>query len=719
MAFLRNFTYNNMPVRRHADPNSVQYIWDSIKSAKHQHHSSDLAYIVKFCQSVTHYTPAQIELYVNQTLKDGLINKYDSRSLKYPTTDNYRIPTELTTPHDDGKDWYCIECHLAGDVTTCKYCHRVFHAECSRNVRLKQKVFQCVEQYKLANISSMHDSALNTNVVNSVLNESKLTSDLSNDENTEVLAQDTENNSLKQEIEAEDIDIKRNFIYDETICSICNLHRLEEKSDLTKEELNHLLGFIMDRIRSWLPSNLTHTMDPNQMYEWNDDADFAWRAAQLFYQHIDMNVMQLKLQSLEYSKPVEFMADVMTVQHNVAIFHGIESQEYGAAELMIRDTCHDVSELKTCIDCYKHSNEKVNNKWFCLPCRRPHKLVWAKQKGYPYWPAKVIKETSTTYDVRFFGGKYERSLLPKNKKNILPIENKPKSNEVKKSAAFNKALEELKLHQLLLEKPNLLKNYITKSVQKQESKKPKSIGVAARNTPKLTKKIINQQGGNAHQKNVVVQSVENDKNVFSSKKTLVKRKSIPTADVTTAKLKRASKSENRPLTPTKLNVQEIIPISDAEEDELLSLDGYNAKKSNNGCYGQVSSSTEYFMPSGDGFQAQEASDIMHPLEQPYSDAVEKMRRKLEQANDKKELITIAMDCMQQEIDTITNDHNEQLKKLSEVHKVQISETKKKQWCYNCEQDAIYHCCWNTAYCSPTCQQQHWQAEHKKVCRRKR
>ncbi|CAG2069096.1 unnamed protein product [Timema podura] len=34
-------------------------------------------------------------------------------------------------------------------------------------------------------------------------------------------------------------------------------------------------------------------------------------------------------------------------------------------------------------------------------------------------------------------------------------------------------------------------------------------------------------------------------------------------------------------------------------------------------------------------------------------------------------------------------------------------------------EAIYHCCWNTAYCSIECQQTHWQKEHKKVCRRKR
>lgn len=40
-------------------------------------------------------------------------------------------------------------------------------------------------------------------------------------------------------------------------------------------------------------------------------------------------------------------------------------------------------------------------------------------------------------------------------------------------------------------------------------------------------------------------------------------------------------------------------------------------------------------------------------------------------------------------------------------------------CYNCEMEAIYHCCWNTSYCSTECQQIHWQREHKRVCRRKR
>ncbi|CAH8838757.1 unnamed protein product [Trichobilharzia szidati] len=49
----------------------------------------------------------------------------------------------------------------------------------------------------------------------------------------------------------------------------------------------------------------------------------------------------------------------------------------------------------------------------------------------------------------------------------------------------------------------------------------------------------------------------------------------------------------------------------------------------------------------------------------------------------------------------------------------IIQTKRRQWCRNCYMEAIYHCCWNTSYCSTQCQQEHWQKEHKRQCRRKR
>uniref|UniRef100_A0A0N5AS72 MYND-type domain-containing protein n=1 Tax=Syphacia muris TaxID=451379 RepID=A0A0N5AS72_9BILA len=60
----------------------------------------------------------------------------------------------------------------------------------------------------------------------------------------------------------------------------------------------------------------------------------------------------------------------------------------------------------------------------------------------------------------------------------------------------------------------------------------------------------------------------------------------------------------------------------------------------------------------------------------------------------------------------------ELAKMQEKHRKEISALKKKQWCWQCEQEAIYHCCWNTAYCSVECQQSHWPT-HRKYCRRKK
>jgi hypothetical protein len=77
------------------------------------------------------------------------------------------------------------------------------------------------------------------------------------------------------------------------------------------------------------------------------------------------------------------------------------------ARQMLRDCTYDLQEIRQCRDCYRVSNEKTDKHWFCQPCRPPHQLVYAKQKGFPYWPAKVrlsfrTSENSTQVIVRWF-----------------------------------------------------------------------------------------------------------------------------------------------------------------------------------------------------------------------------------------------------------------------------------------------------------------------------
>jgi hypothetical protein len=80
---------------------------------------------------------------------------------------------------------------------------------------------------------------------------------------------------------------------------------------------------------------------------------------------------------------------------------------------MYEDCCYDLQEIRRCADCYRISNEKSEKMWFCIPCNPPHQLVYAKQKGYPYWPAKVMQINGNVYDVRFFGGHHMRANIEK------------------------------------------------------------------------------------------------------------------------------------------------------------------------------------------------------------------------------------------------------------------------------------------------------------------
>lgn len=87
-------------------------------------------------------------------------------------------------------------------------------------------------------------------------------------------------------------------------------------------------------------------MTPNTMPEWMTETERSWRASQLFYQHMDMAVMALKLKAQEYNKLGEFYADVVTVQHNVAVFHGSKwifvNICVGKIVLFLRSSCYSI-----------------------------------------------------------------------------------------------------------------------------------------------------------------------------------------------------------------------------------------------------------------------------------------------------------------------------------------------------------------------------------------
>lgn len=120
------------------------------------------------------------------------------------------------------------------------------------------------------------------------------------------------------------------------------------------------------------------------------------------------------------------------------------------------DGTREIFEMTYCRDCYRHSSEKSHAFWFSKPCSIiRHELVYAKQIGYGYWPAKVVRIVNQTYDVRFFGHNHSRAFI--NSNNIKPITEKPV--KIKKSSSLSKALTELKKHQELLQMPAEIFSY--------------------------------------------------------------------------------------------------------------------------------------------------------------------------------------------------------------------------------------------------------------------
>lgn len=83
-----------------------------------------------------------------------------------------------------------------------------------------------------------------------------------------------------------------------------------------------------------------------------------------------------------------------------------------AAKLIMKTARQEVAEIEACPDCYARARNlpRANPSWFIEACRQPHPLVWAKLKGFPFWPAKAFPRLNGQgfVDVRFFG-EHDRS----------------------------------------------------------------------------------------------------------------------------------------------------------------------------------------------------------------------------------------------------------------------------------------------------------------------
>ncbi|PIK45303.1 hypothetical protein BSL78_17840 [Apostichopus japonicus] len=153
---------------------------------------------------------------------------------------------------------------------------------------------------------------------------------------------------------------------------------------------------------------------------------------------MDLTTLERNIQNKMYGSPDAFLADVKWIAHNCVIYNGSSNKLTKSAQLISQIAEHEIKEMQLCPDCYRFSCSKKKN-WFCEPCRNLHTLVWAKLKGFPFWPAKVLQEHDNRLDVRFFGQHDSSGLLSH-------LQTDAFSSTNNKTSGLSQAVREVEIH---------------------------------------------------------------------------------------------------------------------------------------------------------------------------------------------------------------------------------------------------------------------------------
>ena len=224
------------------------------------------------------------------------------------------------------------------------------------------------------------------------------------------------------------------------VCDVCK--DFEKESDGTVgqrvvplTELNQLLGYAFNRLSG------------NKDLDMTAEVKVQPYLSQLLYHKIELSDIYEKTKNNSYKKLIEFFTDVQSLVHCLSLLRTNDEMTTGLA-VTVATTLTELNEIRECVDCYQQSNQKQDKNWFCKPCNPPHELVFAKMKGFPFWPAKVIKRIpeKNEYYVRFFGDFHENWTIGED--SIKPIDSTLQQLKISKpSPPLNAALKELKQYQ--------------------------------------------------------------------------------------------------------------------------------------------------------------------------------------------------------------------------------------------------------------------------------
>ncbi|XP_059390967.1 zinc finger MYND domain-containing protein 11-like isoform X3 [Carassius carassius] len=480
-------------------------------------------------------------------------------------------------------------------------------------------------------------------------------------------------------------------------CGIC---RGSKRKNLSKQEMTTCLKFILGRMKE-------RAVDLHKRGKESKQPIYR----RLIHSPLDVDNIQENISEGKYKSFEEFRADAQLIVHNTAILHGVNSDQTEIARLLYSDTCHELNELMLCRHCFYLSNARPDN-WFCYPCSPTHELVWARMKGFGYWPAKVMQREGGQVDVRFFGHQHQRAWIPSD--NIQEITVNVQQLQVKRSSGWKKACDELELHQRFLREGRTWKGKLEEKHdrsdrhERQEDRQEEAESSISSTSNEQLKGNQEPKAKKSRRSQVAEPKEEEPEPEMEA---VSSSQEIPTA--VPHQPERTSVS-----TQTKKSGSSSSSSSPGPRMVPRGTQTLNEGSCQNMCHDKY---TKIFNDVKEMMKAENKRETERVLKE----ALDKLRAEMEE--EKRQAVNKAVSSTQAEMDRkckqvkekCKEELMEEMKKMVAQHKQLISQTKKKQWCYNCEEEAMYHCCWNTSYCSIKCQQEHWHADHKRTCRRKR
>ncbi|XP_071773529.2 MYND-type zinc finger-containing chromatin reader ZMYND8 isoform X1 [Centroberyx gerrardi] len=290
-------------------------------------------------------------------------------------------------PQDGRNDFYCWLCHREGQVLCCELCPRVYHAKCLKLPAEPEGDWFCPECEKITVAECI----------------------------------ETQSKAMMM---------------------------------LTIDQLSYLLKFALQKMKQ--PGDHPRSSSHSPHAASTQRKTFNWTEpfqkpvsleqhpdyAEYIFHPMDLCTLEKNIKKKMYGCTEAFLADAKWILHNCIIYNGGNHKLTATARVIVKICEHEMNEIEVCPECYLSACQKRDN-WFCEPCSNPHPLVWAKLKGFPFWPAKALRDKDGQVDARFFG-QHDRAWVPLN--NCYLMSKEIPFSVKKTKSIFNSAMQEMEVY---------------------------------------------------------------------------------------------------------------------------------------------------------------------------------------------------------------------------------------------------------------------------------